>query len=204
VFVTQNPKRQSQVVAHFIKCASVVQGSFSTITLNALCAVGRVAQQLTKARTPFGAGATQSTLSAWIKQCSVHPEPLIRRTAVRVLGQLCRLEGGALTNTVLKQALALLAPQQQPVPAEATTGAVQIIGALHKMTGAMQIASFQDAVVQVLFASGCCISGEFSCCKNRGSMAVWTFGACMRCGWSLNHEAPALHRTQGIACLAFG
>ncbi len=148
--MTQNAKRQSQVVAHFIKCATMTPASFSTITLNSLCTVGRVVQQLTKARTPFGTGATQSTLSAWLKHCSVHPEPLIRRTAVRVLGQLCRLEGGALTNTVLKQALALLAPQQaQPVPAEAVTGAAQIVGALHKMTGAMQMASFQDAVVQV-------------------------------------------------------
>lgn len=151
VFTTQSAKRQSQVVAHFIKCASAAPGpggaAAAAITLNSLCAVGRVLHSLIKARQPFGAGALQSTLLGWLRQCSVHSDSLVRRSAARVLGQLCRLEGGQMTATVLKQVLATLG--QPGLPLEASAGAFQIIGALHKMTGAMQIASFQDVVTEV-------------------------------------------------------
>lgn len=148
VFTTQSVKRQSQVIAHFIKCATAAPPSgAATITLNSLCAVGRVLQWFIKARQPFGAGVLQSTLLGWLRQCSANVDPLVRRSAARVLGQLCRLEGGQMTATVLKQVLGTLA--QPGLSPEASAGALQVIGALHKMTGAMQIASFQDAVTEV-------------------------------------------------------
>lgn len=151
VFASQSPKRQAQVVAHFVKCAAGLPAASVTITLNALCALGRFLQRLTKSRGQLGPGATLTTLAQWLKQCAVHPDPLLRRTAVRVLGQLCRSEGGSMTATVLKQALAIFEhPGAQAPPPHALAGAAQIVGALHKLTGAITIASYQEAAAAAL------------------------------------------------------
>jgi hypothetical protein len=163
LFGTQQAKRQSQVLVHLVKCASVAGPTQQRIVLNSLCAISRVLQGLTRQRTPLGAGQTQTMLQSWMtRHCVGESDPLVRRCAARCIGLLCRCEGAQFTVGVLKGALAVVqvpaaaavGGQAQPPPSvpqmDQLTGASQIIGALHKMTGAIQMASFQDSITQAL------------------------------------------------------
>ncbi len=168
VFTTQQAKRQSQVLLHLVKCASVPGPTQQRLVLNSLCAISRVLQALTKLRTPLGAGPTLAAVQTWvIKHCIGEADALVRRSAARCIGLLCRSEGAQFTIGVLKTALAVL--QGPPAaPAAGAAGAVQpaaaqpsfdsvagaslVVGSLHKMTGAIQMASFQDAITQALLS----------------------------------------------------
>lgn len=164
VFSMQPAKRQSQVLLHFVKCASAPGPQQQRVVLNSLCAVSRALQALAKARAPLGAGPTQSGLSAWLFKHALHElDPLVRRNAARCLGILCRAEGPSVTVSTLKHALSVLMPapvpggavaaaaSQQPTQStESVAGAAHVVAALHKMTGAIQMASFQEQIAQAL------------------------------------------------------
>jgi hypothetical protein len=158
VFATQQAKRQSQVIMHLIKCASVPIPGQQRALLNSLCAVSRALQSLAKLRIPIGPGPTQSALLTWLtKHCLSESDALVRRNAARCLGLLCRVEGPAFTVGVLKTAISVLLPQQQAGQPqhpsfESIAGAAHIVAALHKMTGAIQMASFQEQITQSLLS----------------------------------------------------
>lgn len=151
VFCAQSAKRQSQVLLHLLKCSSSPSPNQQKILANCLCAAGRMIHALSKSRTPIGAGQTLTAIINWLKQASVDADPLIRRGAARVLGYLCRLEGAQLTIAMFKHGLALL-QQQQGASVETISAGALIIGTIHKASGAIHVASFQEAAANALIA----------------------------------------------------